>query len=226
MAFGINKLAKILSLQMFFLQIKKFLDSRRYRENKLILSIGCNIHKTKFGINNFLGENVSLVNSSIGDYSYISANTKIKNTTIGNFCSIGPNVQMTLGIHPSDFISTHPTFYANNKPFATFADKTYIEEYKNVKIGHDVWIGEGVLIPGGVTIGNGAIINARSVVTKNVEPYSIVGGIPAKHIKYRFEKEVIEKINQSEWWNWDETKLKNNIELFRDTKAFVNKLAD
>ena len=221
MEFGISKLAKILSLKMVLLQIKKIIDTWTHRKSKLNLSVGCNISNSKFGENNFLGENVSFVNSFINDHSYINNNTKIRNASIGKYCSIGPNVQIVLGVHPTDFVSTHPTFYANNKPFETFSDKVYIEEYNNVIIGNDVWIGEGALIPGGVTIGNGAIITARAVVTKDVEPYSIVGGVPAKHIKYRFDTDTINDINKTEWWNWDKVELQRAYKSFHNSKHFL-----
>ncbi|MES2806230.1 MAG: CatB-related O-acetyltransferase [Bacteroidota bacterium] len=225
MGFGISNVIKNLSLLRILLQIKRFKSSYRLRKFNCIISIGCNIKNTKFGNSVFLGENVSIVDSSINDYSYINSNSKIKNTSIGKFCSIGPNVQIILGKHPSTFVSSHPIFYANNKPFETFSDKTYIEEYDYVTIGHDVWIAEGVLIPGGVTIGNGAIITARSVVTKDVEPYSIVGGIPAKHIKYRFDEKTVNLIDSSEWWDWEIKKLKANFKLFHNSSEFINSVS-
>lgn len=221
MGFGIHKIVKNLSLLRIFLLINREKDLLIYRKNKLKLSLGYNISNSKFGMNNFLAENVTFVNSSIDNYSYINTNSQIFNTTIGKFCSIGPNVQIVLGIHPSTFVSTHPAFYSNNKRFETFSDKTYIEEYKSVEIGNDVWIAEGVVIPGGVKIGNGAIIMARSVITKDVEPYSIVGGVPAKHIKFRFDENIIRAINDSKWWDWDVQVLREKYKLFHNTKDFI-----
>ena len=75
---------------------------------------------------------------------------------------------------------------------------------------------------GGVTIGNGAIVAAKSVVTRDIEPYSIVGGVPAKHIKYRFDKEIIDKINNSEWWDWDEIVFLENFKIFHSPQSFIN----
>jgi len=205
---------------MLLLQLERQLLNFKFRNRNLKLSISCNIRNSNIGRNNFLGENVSLINSTIGDYSYINTNSKVSNTIIGKFCSIGPNVQIVLGSHPSKFVSSHPIFYANNKPFRTFSDEVYFKEYEEVVIGNDVWIAEGVLIPGGVKIGDGAIIMARAVVTKDVEPYSIVGGIPAKHIKYRFDVETINRISQSEWWDWEEKKLRENYKKFHDPEHF------
>jgi acetyltransferase-like isoleucine patch superfamily enzyme len=221
MEFGIINFIKNLTILGLFRQIKRLKYLYDVRNKNCKISIGCNIVNTKFGNSVFLGENVTIINSFINDYSYINNNSILKNTTIGKFCSIGPNVQIILGKHPSNFVSSHPIFYAINKPFKTFSDKDYIQEYDHVFIGNDVWIAEGVLIPGGVTIGNGAIITARSVVTKNIEPYSIVGGIPAKHIKFRFEEDTINKINKLEWWNWDEITLRDNFELFHNPKHFL-----
>lgn len=222
MAFGISNIIKNFSFQRIFLQIKRLKYSYSFRNVNAIISIGCDIRNSKLGKQVFLGENVSLVNSEIGDFSYINNDSQVKNTSIGKFCSIGPDVKIILGKHPSTFVSSHPVFYADNKPFATFSDKLYIEEFGHVTIGHDVWIAEGVVIPSTVKIGNGAIITSRSVVTKDVEPYSIVGGIPAKHIKFRFDENIVDIINQSEWWKWDVEILKKNFKLFHDQKEFIN----
>lgn len=224
MGFGISKFIKFLSLKMIILETKRIRTKNKYKNKNLELSLGCDIINSEFGKNNFLGENVTLTNSFLGDYSYINSGSKLRNTKVGKFCSIGPNVQIILGKHPFDFVSSHPTFYANNKPFETFSDFNYIDEYDNVVIGNDVWIGEGVLIPGGVTIGDGAVITARAVVTKDVEPYSVVGGVPAKFIKYRFTTEIIEEIKASKWWDWPDDKLKASHKLFHKPEFFIKNL--
>ena len=89
------------------------------------------------------------------------------------------------------------------------------EEYKEIYIGNDVWVGTRVLIMGGVTIGNGAVVAAGAVVTKDVPPYAIVGGVPARVIKYRFPEDVIQKLEASKWWTLDDDTLKQNIHLFQ-----------
>jgi acetyltransferase-like isoleucine patch superfamily enzyme len=224
MGFGINRLINLLSLRGIFLESKRFLKIYKYRANNLRILLGCEIINSNVGNNVFLGENVTLSHSSVGDHSYISNNSKLRNTIVGKFCSIGPNVQIILGKHPANFVSTHPAFYSNNKAFMTFADKNYIEEYEHVSIGNDVWIGEGVVIPNGVIIGDGAIITARAVVTKDVAPYSIVGGIPAKHIKDRFDIKTKELIHQSKWWNLSGGELKLHHKCFLDTTVFIEEL--
>ncbi|TNF49398.1 MAG: CatB-related O-acetyltransferase [Bacteroidetes bacterium] len=222
MAFGIVKTLRNFSPIGIILNLKRQKDLIIHRNKGLILPLHYNIIGTKFGHNVYLGSKVTIVNSSIGDNSYVNDGSKIVNASIGKFCSIGPNVRVVLGKHPISFVSTHPTFYAKNKPFRTYSDKNYFNEYDiKVEIGNDVWIGENVIIPNGVKIGNGAIISSGAVVTKDVEPYSIVGGIPATLIKYRFEPDLINKLNNSEWWNWDEKLLKSNFIFFQDPEKFV-----
>jgi acetyltransferase-like isoleucine patch superfamily enzyme len=104
----------------------------------------------------------------------------------------------------------------------TFADKQYFNEYTEVKIGNDVWIGEDVIIPGGVTIGDGAVIASRAVVTRDVAPYSVVGGVPARHIKFRFGEDQIKKLQAIKWWDRDEQWLRDNFKLFLNVNDFFS----
>lgn len=195
---------------------------KKFKGKKLQLGLQTTIENTSIGFSVYIGDNNHLYNCSVGDHSYINSNAKIRNTVIGKFCSIGPGVKIELGNHPIHFVSTHPVFYANNKPFQTFATHTYFQEYKQVVLGNDIWIGENALILGGVTIGNGAIIAAGSVVTKDVEPYAIVGGVPAKIIKYRFNEKEQAIIQKSKWWDKDDQWLQNNHLLFHDVHKFIN----
>ena len=190
------------------------------------LERGVRIKKCIFGKYNKVYSNVYIYNSKIGDFTYIAANTTITNASIGKFCSIGQNVQISLSKHPVDgFVSTPPAFFSTGKQCGiTFSDKNYFKETENVRIGHDVWIGNNAIIMSGVTIGNGAIIAAGSIVTKNIEEYSIVAGVPARHLKYRFNENIIYEILKSEWWNFDIKYLKNNFKYFHDIEQFIGKL--
>ena len=164
-------------------------------------------------------------NCSIGSYTYFAGFDSVMNTEIGKFCSIGSFVSIGPGKHPVEFVSTSPVFFSENKQCGmTFADKSYYREMGTVKIGNDVWIGANVVILDDVSIGNGAIIAAGAIVTKNVEPYCIVGGIPAKLIRKRFSDEIIEKLLQAKWWDKDEIWLKENYKLFHEIDKFLEVL--
>ena len=223
MAFGINKeIIKIFfSPRLLFAHYKKNKLLRRFKGHFLRTELYVSVEDSIIGKHVFLGFKVKFYNSEIGDYSYINSKTLVNHTQIGKFCSIASNVQFGLAIHPTDLISTHPTFYANNKMFETFSTKNYFNEYKKIKIGNDVWIGSRALIMGGVTINNGAIIAAGSIVTKDVKPYEVVGGVPAKHIKFRLSNDEIAHLEEIKWWNRDEKWLRENYELFLDNKKFI-----
>ncbi|SDP70840.1 CatB-related O-acetyltransferase [Desulforhopalus singaporensis] len=204
MASGINSIVKIINPVMLKAMYIRRCQYKKFSEPTLGLGLHSSFIDTKIGKYNYFGSNVQLKNVNIDSHSYINSNTKLQHCTIGKFCSIGSNVQISLGEHPTNLISTHPAFYSNKKKFKCFADKTYIEEYKKVEIGHDVWVGEGVTVLGGLKIGHGAIIGARALVTKNVPPYTIVGGVPAKIIRKRFSEDKIDLLLQFEWWNMPE----------------------
>jgi len=171
-----------------------------------------------------LNRNVSVSNSFIGKYTYIADRTHLNNTEIGRFCSIGPEVLCGLGIHPTHIVSTHPSFFSiRGQSQIIFTNQNYFEETKRTVIGNDVWIGARVTILDGVKIGDGAVIGAGSVVTKDVPPYAIVVGSPARVIRYRFDNYIIEKLLSIQWWNWPLDKIKKEADLFLDTSEFIKK---
>lgn len=142
-------------------------------------------------------------------------NTFMRNVSIGKFCCIADNLVVGLNEHPfSDFSSYR--FSGIASPVRKYVQEPK-EKETNTFIGNDVWIGQDVLIKGGVTIGNGAVIGARSVVTKNVPPYAVVAGVPARVIKYRFEKEKIDYLQRLQWWDWD---LQRIVKLLDKLHAF------
>lgn len=147
----------------------------------------------------------------IGEYTYIGFNCMITTATIGRYCSIANNVSIGNGEHKINRVSTSSLFYKD--AFATLTEKDCI-------IGNDVWIGSDSIIRRGTAIGNGAIIGANSFVNKDVVPFSIVAGNPAKFIKMRFSEEQIEKINKSEYWNMDIEAAKIEIKKLELTGLF------
>ena len=163
-----------------------------------------------------LFRDVTLMNSSLGAYSYIQSGSVVCNAEIGKFCSIASGVNIGLPQHSIFSVSSHPIFYLKNTPLPkTFSDVDIFSTIKKTFIGHDVWVGTNVLIMTGVNIGTGAVIGAGAVVTKDVPAYAIVGGVPARVIKYRFNESIRDALLNSEWWNMSESWLEENYLLFR-----------
>lgn len=172
-------------------------------------------------------QRVKVFHSTIGDYSYVGPNCRIIHCNIGKFCSIAGDSAIGMGTHSLNHVSTASIFTAPlNGTRIKWTDKQDFEEYKTINIGNDVWIGQRVLVIGGVTIGNGAVIGAGAVVVKDVPPYAIVGGVPAKVIRYRFSPEVIEKLLDLQWWNLPDETLKEHISFFQKEDFSVNDIED
>lgn len=178
---------------------------------------------------NSIGRNVLLKKCSIGLATYICCGCDFNSTQIGRFCSIGQRVKTIHGKHPSSiFASTHPSFFSTNKQSGFtlvdsnhFQERCFVDKSFSVVIGNDVWIGSDVRILEGVKISDGAIIGTGALVTKDVPPYSIVVGIPAKIHSYRFKKEEIAKMMKIKWWNWEFSKIKEKKSEFRNIAKFI-----
>jgi acetyltransferase-like isoleucine patch superfamily enzyme len=177
-----------------------------------------------------LHENSSFIASEIGSYSYIGPNSILNNALVGRFCSIGSNVRIIYGRHPSrDFISSSPIFYSSQgqcgsswlkKNSEVFSEYNLIQE-RSILIGNDVWIGESALLLEGISIGDGSIIAAGSVVVNDVEPFAIIGGNPAKFIRYRFDSDERQEIADSCWWDAPEEKLRESMNLCSSPSCFI-----
>lgn len=188
----------------------------------------------------FLKNVIKNPNIIVGDYTYYDDFENVENfeknvkylfdfvgdkLIIGKFCMIASDVKFIMNgaNHLTDSLTTYPFAIFGNGWENAMDGKTYPQK-GNVVIGNDVWIGYNATIMAGVNVGDGAIIAANSTVIKDVEPYSIVGGNPAKEIKKRFPKEVIAKLQKIEWWDWEIDKITRNIQHLTDNK--VEKIID
>jgi len=189
-------------------------------ENRVTFDRNC-----RFEGKNFISSMTYLRDVEMGLFSYTGYGCYLIGVKVGRFTSIGPCVKTAIGTHPTrNYVSTHPLFFSANPPVgkALFAESRFkevkfaIDERKkySIEIGNDVWIGANVTIIDGVTIGDGAIIGAGSLVLKDVDPYSIVVGAPAKEVRKRFEKEEIEYLLKLKWWNKNEIWIRANAEKF------------
>jgi acetyltransferase-like isoleucine patch superfamily enzyme len=147
--------------------------------------------------------NVTLFRATIGDYTYVADNSTLWNCAVGRYCSIGPDVRIGLGLHPTKgVISTYPGFYSNRRsaPINFQVDDSVVE-HKGTSVGNDVWIGTRAMLLDGVKVGDGAVIGAGSIVTRDVPPYCIAAGVPARKIRARFTEEQVCKLLEFAWWN-------------------------
>lgn len=156
------------------------------------------------------------VDVSVGKFTFGVGNIDLAHhkgappLSIGRYCSIAGNVRIFTGAyHRSDWITTYPFGHIHKETFGNIKTEGYPYSKGPVTIGNDVWIGNSVTIMSGVSIGDGAILAANSHIIKDVQPYEIVGGNPAQHIRFRFSKEVIDFLIDIAWWNLDESLIKN-----------------
>lgn len=206
-------------------KLKHFYLCAKLRKKSVGIARGA---KVAFGAQfegyNRVGED-SFFSGSMGYASYMGGKCHIT-ANIGRFCSIASRVVTVRGSHPTkDWVSTHPAFFSTAKQCGmTFVtEEKFAENKPPITIGNDVWIGDSALLMDGIKIGDGAIIAAGAVVTKDVAPYSIVAGVPAKEIRKRFPEETIEKLLQLQWWSKSLQWLQVKADTFDDVNLFLEK---
>lgn len=169
-----------------------------------------------------IGEGCRVQESSLGDYSYLTQNCQLWGADVGKFSNIAASVRLNATNHPIERATLHHFTYRAGDYFDDAEDETDFfaaRRAKRVRVGHDTWIGHGVTVLPGVTIGNGAVIGSGAVVSKDVAPYTIVGGVPARPIRERFPREIGERMDRLAWWDWPHERLRETLEDFRQLSA-------
>jgi phosphonate metabolism protein (transferase hexapeptide repeat family) len=175
-----------------------------------------------------IDERCKIIDATLGDYSYVIRDSEIWAATIGKFANIASHARINATNHPTWRATQHHFTYRANDYWPDAAREESFFDWRksnSVTIGHDVWIGHGVTILPGIIIGNGAVIGSGAVVTKHVEPYTIVGGVPAKLITRRFPVEIGERLDRLAWWDWSHEALRHALDDFRNLpiEAFLDR---
>jgi hypothetical protein len=184
----------------------------------------CKIRDSYLGPWTDLHADCSLNEVVFDAYSYAAGSVSIVYADVGKFCSIASHTRINPGNHPMWRVTQHHMTYRRKSYSLDSVDDEEFFQWRrdhHCSIGHDVWIGHGAIIMAGVSVGTGAVIGSGSVVTKDIGPYEIAVGAPAKTIKKRFDDKTIEKLLASEWWNWDRQTLEERWEEFLDLDKFL-----
>ncbi|MDQ7004669.1 MAG: CatB-related O-acetyltransferase [Ghiorsea sp.] len=166
-----------------------------------------------------------IVDTTMGKYSYVGNYSTVIDADIGNFCSIADNVIIGGASHPLEWVSTSPVFQKGKNILKKNFFNHPFETTSRTVVKNDVWIGSNCLIKSGITIGSGAVIGMGSIVTKDVKAYEIWAGNPARFIRKRFDDETIERLLDSRWWDWDDSRIKKHSDLMNNIEEFIKKIS-
>ncbi|MCW2312516.1 DapH/DapD/GlmU-related protein [Rhodoferax antarcticus] len=186
------------------------------------------VRDCRFGRYTQVGEHSRLENCLLDDYAYLGSNCDLMSTDIGKFANIASMVRINPGFHPVEWPTLHHFTY--RRTYYGMDDQDDADFFawrarQRVMIGHDTWIGHGAVIMPGVRIGNGAVVGSNAVVTKDVAPYTIVGGVAAKVLRQRFPRAIAQALEATAWWDWDHDMLTERLPDFRDLRSFLAKYA-
>jgi phosphonate metabolism protein (transferase hexapeptide repeat family) len=177
----------------------------------------------------WIGPNASIDETTFGDYSYVAGDAQIIYAVVGKWCSLASHVRLNPGNHPTwRVMQHHATYRRAQYGFSATDDEEFFQWRRDhaVTIGHDVWIGHGAVVMPGVTIGNGAVIGSSAVVTRDVNPYTVAVGVPARPIRERFPRAIADRIQAIAWWDWPRDVMESRIADFNDLDRFLEKYGD
>ncbi len=184
----------------------------------------CHIHDATLGAWTDLGANTTIVESTFGDYSYTAGDVSIIYADVGKFCSIASHVRINPGNHAMWRVTQHHATYRRAEyGFGQTDDEEFFDWRRahRCQIGHDVWLGHGAIIMPGVRVGTGAVIGSGAVVTKDVQPYTIAVGVPAKPLRERFPRPVADALQRIAWWDWPREVLVARWHEMNDLDTFL-----
>jgi phosphonate metabolism protein (transferase hexapeptide repeat family) len=191
----------------------------RFKDSAPRIHTTAELKGCRLGRHVVIGERVILREVNVGDFSYFERHGEAIYTEIGKFCSIAANTRINALDHPLERVTTHKISYRPNEYFRYLGvDSAFRERRraKRVTIGNDVWIGHGAVVMPGLSIGDGAVVGANAVVTRDVEPFSIVAGVPARHLRWRFPEATRRRIARIAWWDRE---LSTRVEMIPDMRA-------
>lgn len=194
----------------------RYVLARLLKKARLSAISQSDIHPTSV-----IESNSQVVNSAMGRHSFCGYNCTLLNVEIGSFCSLADDVYIGGSAHPMEFVSTSPVFLSHKDSVKTKFSHHDYKNFPRTTIGHDVWIGQGAKIRAGVTIGHGAVVGLGAVVAKDVRPYAIVVGNPAREVRRRFDDKSVEALLASEWWNRDDETLREMAKNFHRPEIFI-----
>jgi phosphonate metabolism protein (transferase hexapeptide repeat family) len=191
-----------------------------------VIDPDASVKESTLGAWTWIGKGTSVIECEVGDYSYLVDGCTAIYSRIGKYCSIASGVHINPGNHPTWRVTQHHMTYRRVSYRLDERDDIAFFQWRRqngVEIGHDVWIGTNAIILPGVRVGHGAVVAAGAVVSRDVEPYKIVGGVPAQVIKERFPRDVAAQLIQIAWWDWTREEIEQRIDELNDLDAFLAK---